>query len=548
MNILRRRSQAAAAAAPVLATYARPNWIQRHRMLCILVLLGFAFFYSAAFTLIGRFMLMPFMTPLAILLGLVVWMLPENDRPPTRALERLTFAYIVALLCWPDYLAIALPGLPWITLLRLTGFPLVITLLLCVSVSPTFRAEMKDRLSAVPAIWKCVLAVTIIALFSIALSKNVSGSSSRFVVMLVNWTGAFFVGVYILSLPRRIEWLGYLLWGIAIYVTAIGFQEWRFSHVPWAGHIPSFLAIEDESVLKILAGSARAATGVYRVQSKFTTSSGLAEYLSMALPFILHVMVRTRRTGVRLAALASIPPIIWVLIKTDSRIGMVGLFLSLLFYALAWGAMRWRFDKGSLFGPAVTLAYPAIFTGFVIATFFVGRLRNSVWGTGATAASTQSRRMMYEMGIPMVLKNPQGHGLGMGGITLGFVNPAGTLTIDTYYLAVALELGVLGFFLYFGMFLVAIFQGAKTVWRAPTGDALYLVPVTIALTNFFVIKSVFSQLENHPLAFMLLGASVGLIWRARREEAARPAGPDAATSPATAPRPVPALPGRALPA
>ena len=540
MNIFRRRR--AAAAAPVLATYARPNWIQRHRKLCLLALLVFAFFYSALFTLIGRFLMLQFMIPLMILLAFVVWMLPENDRPPTRALQVLAFSYLAALLCWPDYLAIALPGLPWITLLRLTGFPMAFILLMCVSVSPTFRAAMKERLSAVPIIWKAMVGFCFVGLYSIALSKDPGFSFNKFTIAIINWTVPFFVGVWVFSLPRRIVWLGYILWGIAIYVCLIGFQEWRHSIVPWAGHIPSFLAIEDEAVQRIMSGAARKASGIYRVQSKFTTSLTLAEYLSLALPLILHIMVKTDRLWIRLATIASIPLIVWTLVKTDARLGMVGLFMSLLFYALAWGIMRWRNDKTSLFGPALTIAYPAIFCAFITATFFVGRLRALVWGSGAQSASTETRKQMYRDGIPMIMHNPIGHGFGTGARTLGFMNGNGTLTIDTYYLAIGLEFGVLGFILYYGMFVAAIWQGTRTVWRAPRGDALYLVPITISLAIFGIGKAVLSQQENHPLVFMLLGASVALMWRAKMDEATRPA-----TLAETATAPAQALPPRARP-
>lgn len=551
MNIFRRRGRAAPpAAAAVLATYAKPHWIQRHRRLCLAALLLFAFVYSAFFTLIGRFLMLQFMIPLMILAVLVIWMLPENDRPPTRALQVLAFAYLAALSCWPDYLAIALPGLPWITLLRLTGFPMLFILMMCISVSPTFRTEMKERLSAIPFIWKAVVGFSIIGLLSIALSDDPGFSFNKFVVAMINWTVPFFVAVWVFSRRGRIVWLGYMLWAVSIYVSLIGFQEWRHSQVPWAGKIPSFLVVEDEAVQRILTGAARASTGIYRVQSKFTTSGGLAEYLSFALPFILHIMVKTDRLWVRVASGATIPVVIWTLVKTDARLGMVGLFMSLLFYALAWGIMRWRSDKTSLFGPALTIAYPAIFSAFITATFFVGRLRAMVWGNGAQSASTETRKEMYRQGIPMIMHNPVGHGFGTGARTLGFVNGNGVLTIDTYYLSIGLEFGVLGFILYYGMFLAAIWYGTKTVWRAPRGDALYLVPVTIALAIFVIEKSVFSQQENHPLVFMLLGASVALMWRAKVEEALSPAARVAqATTPSPSPAPSrPVLGGRPLPA
>lgn len=497
----------------LLATYVSENWPQRHRAVSMSLFLLFAFIYSAAFTLIGRFLFVQFLVPLVIILFLVMWMLPENDRAPLRALQTTAWMYLAALLCWPDYLAIALPGLPWITFIRLIGFPMAILLLYSVSVSPSFRTRMKEILNTVPLIWKGILALSIIFAASIALSNNPGMSTSKFIVALVNWITTFFVAAYVFSLPRRIAWLGAFLWVVALYVCAIGFQEWRHSILPWAGRIPSFLAIEDEAVQKILAGTARSTTGIYRVQSKFTTSIGLAEFLAMSLPFVLHQIFNSRNITIKFFAVLTVPVIIWTQIVTDSRLGMVGLFMSLLFYALFWGVRRWKSDVRSLFGPAVTITYPIVFALFIVATFFVGRLRALIWGTGAQSSSTEARRLMYESGIPIVIRNPFGHGLGEGAVTLGYTNAGGVLTIDTYYLAVALEIGVIGFVIYYGLFLWAILQGSLTLWRKPIGDTVYIIPVVIALINFVISKSVFSQVENHPLAFMLLGATVALIWR-----------------------------------
>jgi hypothetical protein len=119
--------------------------------------------------------------------------------------------------------------------------------------------------------------------------------------------------------------------------------------------------------------------------------------------------------------------------------------LSFLLYLAAWGILRWRQSRESLFGPAITLAYPLIFAAFIAATFTVGRLRRMVWGGGEHQFSTDARRVQYERGFEILAGNPFGHGIGMGAETLGFTNLAGVLTIDTYYLAIALEYGVIGF-------------------------------------------------------------------------------------------------------
>jgi O-antigen ligase len=254
------------------------------------------------------------------------------------------------------------------------------------------------------------------------------------------------------------------------------------------------------------------------VQSTFTTPLGLAEFLALTAPFVLHFVMFGKRLVTRIAAGVTMPVMLYVVIITDSRLGMVGFLLSFMLYLLLWSWLRWRADKTSLLAPAIVLAYPVIFALFIAATMFVGRLRNMVWGGGDTAASTASRGAQYDMGIPMILKAPWGHGAGTGGSTLGFVSPAGITTIDTYYLAVGLEYGVIGFFVYYGMLVISTYYAAKYAVRSPTGELSYFMPAAIALVNFIVIKSVFSQQDNHPLIFMLMGIVTAMVYRATHEK------------------------------
>jgi O-antigen ligase len=192
---------------------------------------------------------------------------------------------------------------------------------------------------------------------------------------------------------------------------------------------------------------------------------------------------------------------------------------SCMMYLLAWAVLRWRTREGSLFGPFITIAYPAIFTVFMASTFFVGRLRGMVWGDGSQDPSNEARKIMYREGFPMVLKNPLGYGWGMGARTLGYTNGAGTLTIDTYYLAIALELGVLGFLVYYGFFLLILAKSGLAVLNLKDRDALFLIPIAIAFVNFIISKSVFSNQENHPLVFVMAGIAIALLKRNADAEA-----------------------------
>jgi hypothetical protein len=480
--------------------------------------LPYGFFYA----LFTPYLLVGFAVPIMVAAGLAIWALPDMRTSPTRSLTVFFYAYTAALILWPNYLAIALPGLPWITLIRLTGFPMVLALLICVSVSEEFRARLAEGLNAVPLIWKGMVLLVVVQLLSIGFSHSPGDSVNKFFVAQVNWTAVFFVSCYVFLKPGRVEQWAALVWAMAIIVGGIGLIEYPHGHVLWSGHIPSFLKIEDETVLRILEGASRDATGQYRISSTFTTALGLAEYMALALPFVLHFMASNYPRIIRLAALVSVPVILWVIIETDARLGMVGFFMSILLYLLFWGVRLWRAQKDSLVGVSIVVAYPAVFCAMVAATFFVGRIRNKVWGGGQYAASNEGRMAQVKAGMPMVFNHPIGHGIGMGGETLGYTNSAGMGTIDSYYLLIGLEYGIVGFVLYFGILLIAIYgAGRAAMFRAlPQREYTFLVPLAVSLTNFLVIKSIFSNDDNHPLAFMMMGMAVALLFRMRKDSAA----------------------------
>lgn len=518
-RLRRRRAVIAAgsASAAILGPYTRPGFWHRHRRLG-LVLIGFAAsLYGFLFALTTTYFLLQLAVPLIALALMIVWVLPETGKAPTGLLEKLFFAFLIALLCWPDYLALAFPGLPWITAIRLVAVPLATVFLLALSQSRDFRAELMDILASAPVVWKLLAIFSVIALLSIGVSSDPAQSVSKFVVAMLYWVLIFFVACWVFTRPGRATAFGYLIWFVAIYVCLIGIQEARHSAIPWADNIPSFLKVEDESVQRILSGKSRAATGIYRVQSKFTTPLGLAEFLAYATPFILHFAVTGRRVWVRLGALLTIPLVFHTINTTDSRLGMVGFFSTFLLYLLAWGVYRWRRDGASLFGPLTVIGYPVVVVSFVAASLLVGRLRAMLWGDGSQQFSDQSRKLQFASGIPKVLKRPWGYGIGQGAETLGFTNSAGVLTIDTYFLLVGLEFGVIGFFVYYIMFGTAAWRAATASLQRVDSDTGFLVPLAITLTNFIIIKTIFSQQENHPLVFAMLGATVGLLYRMDRQ-------------------------------
>jgi hypothetical protein len=201
---------------------------------------------------------------------------------------------------------------------------------------------------------------------------------------------------------------------------------------------------------------------------------------------------------------------------SGSRLGLVGCLLALALSFGVWAFLKWRRREGGLFAPAVVFTFPIGLVFGISVVALVGRLRHLVWGNGSQSFSDHARVEQWMLGLPKILSHPQGYGIGMGAATLGYA-PFGLTTIDSYYLSVFLEFGVVGFLVFYGMICAAIYYSVIALLHDKTSDRdiAFLAPVAIALTNFLIIKSVFSQLDNQPIMFMILGLAAALVYRSK---------------------------------
>lgn len=512
----KRRARRRGAPAPVIRTI-RPPFadpakaiLPVDRTAAIALLTAFCLLYGAAFSLFAPYFLPFFAVPIVVLAMVAIWALPDVGRAPVKSLEALFFAFPVVLLLWPDYLAVSVPPLPWITPLRIVAFPLAALLLISISIDPAFRARLWAALKGKGQVWGLLVAFAVIQFVTVPFSRSPLMSLQKAIIDQVVWTAVFFISVFVFSQPGRARSWSYLFMLCAVPIVIIGLLEHRNGAPLWAGHVPSFLKIDDPNVAMELEGKTR--LGEYRVQSTFSTPLGLGEYAALCMPFLVSFATRTKRTIVKALTVMFMGALFYVVLLSDSRVGLVGCLVGFLFYLLCWSLMRWRTRTSSLFGPAITLAYPLLFVCAVVSSLVVHRIRSKIWGTGQYDDSDQGRVDMYREGIPKVLSNPIGHGAGMGAETLGITNPDGVLTIDTYYMRIALEYGVLGFVAYFGAILFCIATGFRSWFgqRKTQAEHALLLPSTIALAVFLLEKSVFSNEDNHPLAFTLMGMIVAL--------------------------------------
>ena len=217
----------------------------------------------------------------------------------------------------------------------------------------------------------------------------------------------------------------------------------------------------------------------------------------------------------KLAAAASLPLILACIVATGSRLGMVGFLSSLILYVLCWGIIAWRGGKNGLVGPAVVLSYPVTLILFCGAILSVPRLRAMTLGGSTQANSTEARGEQFHAALPLIIRHPLGFGIAQGGQALNYRSAGGILTVDSQFLLTALDFGILGFIMFYGMYAIAIWYGFRGFSsNLQRRELTLVVPISIALAVYVLIKSIYHGYDNQPLSYMMLGAVVALIYPA----------------------------------
>jgi O-antigen ligase len=492
---------------------ARQDKFRRRLLLAFIALVGAIYGFLVSIFPMGFYLYLA--GPIALIVLMVVWALPDSQVYPQVTMERLFFAVFLATFLWPNYLAIALPGLPWITLTRVLGLPLLLIMLVSLSISAEFRARIAAPFETSPLMMKFMLAFVAIQVLTLPLSNHIADSVNAFLDAQFAWTAMFFIAAVLFGKRGRPQmWVG-LFCAMALLLCFLAIVEQAKGAVLWAGNVPSLLQVPDESVQRIMAGGRRSALGIYRLQGTFGTSLNFAEFLGLCTPYFLYLLATVKSLPVRLLVLAYLPFSFWVIRGTDSRLGVVAFFAAILLSILLWSLKNWIHRRQDMVSPLVVLTYPLLAGAFLALTFVWQRLGRMVWGGGAQQASTEGRKEQYANAIPKIVNWPFGNGIGEGAITLGDTNRMGVLTIDSYYLVLALEYGVIGFCVYAGLIFTGIGQAVKYGLKSTSEEADLLIPAAVLLAVFVIVKGVMAGDDNHILVFMTLGMVVALAHKVR---------------------------------
>ena len=448
--------------------------------------------------------------PLIVMLALILWKLPDLGTYPERTIDRFYFAYLVLLVLWPPYIVINLPGLPWLGLERIALFGLTLTMLYALATSSELRRQTATVAGASKPVLTMLLVFITMQFITLPFAPELPNALKRTADAQFSLTVVFFVSCFVLSKPGYPTRFAKTLLIVAMIMGVIAIAETFKREVLWANSIPSFLKVEGEYLNRVLSAQGRYGDTIYRTRGSFTVSLVLAEFMVIATPFLLNAIATAKGLGARVLLMLGWVMVGAVIIFTDSHLGIVGFLAAHFMYGGIWALRRWRQGKRDLLASAIVYGFPVILLIFVAALASSHTLYTSIFGGGGHQMSVDARKTQRDMAIPLVLKNPIGHGTAQSGAVLQFRGPSGTLTVDSHFITTLLDYGIIGFISFYGMILTASWIGVKLFLQAKDEEAALAGPAAVVLAVFVVGKMVLSQEDNHSLLFMIIALVMAL--------------------------------------
>lgn len=472
-------------------------------------LTAFAFFIAlSVYTALAAFALV-IAPPLGALfvapIGVGVLALWAQGPALPRAPLRLGI-YIAAflLVLWPVYMHVKLGPLPILTPPRVLFYTLTGAWILDMMRSPLRRGQFVYALRCNGLLSGCVLGMFALGALSLPMAEGRAISVPEFVRQVIIWMLPFCVTLTYIRRPGELMTLIKVLTAAAVVSGVIAIME-TMSGTLMASVLSPLIADNVEWLRNVQAQKIR--DGVFRAQASHTHPLSLGEFQSIMAPFAVAFMLGAKRVPAKIWWALGLGAILAGAIFTSSRAA----FLAIMVSMSAMGGVltiraiqnvaytRWR--------PVVGLAVLSLIVASPIVAV-VGQKFIAGEGGQSASNSSQARLDQIEQAWPKILKRPVGgYGVGRSTKVLGFWGQG--LTIDNYYLSLALDLGLPGPIMFIGMF-AAMGGGAMRRSRAgPKTEQMVYLAFAASAAGIVVCRMVLSLTGNIGVYYVLLGAFAG---------------------------------------
>lgn len=467
------------------------------------LLFGFSLYaaLAAAATIIFPPIGAAFLVPLALAIFAVA---PAAKASPRKLAFALLLFAAILLPVWPVYLFLKLGPLPILTPPRVILYAVSALWAYDMIFSPWRRAQFVLAVRKSGAVTSLVFLFFLLGFFSLPFAEGRSISIPEFARQVLIWLIPYCA---VLTYCRRQRDFALLMKAFALgaaVVASIAIAEVATRQL-LAGVLSPLIADDSEWLRNAQAQKIR--DGVFRAQASHTHPLSLGEHLAFAAPFAFAFLASAQGWRGRVLWSAALAAIIAGAVATNSR----GAMLVMIVGVGAMAAMlTWRFLKRASASRWRPLAGLAVLAFIAVSPLAAVGTHAVISGKGGVSAanSTQSRIDQIELAWPKILKRPVGgYGTGRSTRVLGYWGLM--LTIDNYYLTLALDYGFPGPAVFFAL-LVAWAMAAHKRSRSssPSLAAIYLACMSSAAT-VAIGRSITSQTGNLAILFVMIAAFAG---------------------------------------
>ncbi len=416
----------------------------------------------------------------------------------------LLYAGAALLPLWPVYIHLKLGPAPIITPPRLLLYILSAIWVIDMMTSPLRRAQFVRALKSGGPITACVLGFFAVSLVSAPLAEGRSMAIQELLRQIIIWLIPFCIAVTYVRRPRELRIIVWLLTIAAIANAFIAVGE-KASGRLLAEILSPFITGDAEWIQ--ITTSQKIRDGVFRAQGAHTHPLSVAEFVAMFAPFAIVFAISAKTTLRRLLWAGALFLLLAGAVAASSR----GAFLAIAVSLIATGVMLlvrfMRTGTAFRFEPMIGFAFLSL---ILIAPVGAIGAKQVISGEGGASASrsSQARVEQIEMAWPKILKRPVfGYGSGRAARILGYWGRS--LSIDNYYLTLALDLGFPGPILFAGVLVFCGTAAFRRMREGPPADQLLYLAFIASLVALATTRSILSLAGNLSFVYILVGAFVG---------------------------------------
>lgn len=454
---------------------------------------------------------------LVALVGVILlWAVPELRVVPERSLRTMFFMMVVVLLCVPAYYTISTGVLPWISLRRLFSFAVIVLFSLAIAGSKSARDKIVETVRANRWLAFSTFGFLTMMFISTIISANIPVSLNQFVDVILNWYVPIFACILIVRSEEDIILLLKIIAIAGIVVTLAGAAEFVLQRRYYLDMFPQAMVASIMDGNPSLAGAYYRAdfrNELYRTSSIFVVSLSFGEFAAMLAPISAYFVLHGRDWREwSLGIVTGICSLV-ALLCSGSRGAYQATLVAMPTMVFLWTIRYAKLNPHSLVGVIMGAVFALGVVNVLALVMFWTRLRNMVIGAGEDPLGNDSRAVQWDLAWPKILSNPiLGHGGGQSGDVIGFHNPGGQVSVDSYVLTLLVDFGIPGFLLFFSMIVIGIWIGVRLYLTDADRRAALGGPIACSLIAFAYYRVALSQTENHTLMFLIIGL-VFAIWK-----------------------------------